>query len=114
MSGIIFSIDLEHDIPEIHTPDFAGDDSLVESTILELDAIASKHRVAPFKDFSGNTWHMAHEGLATIRAVISHLEQEPSAVFYSSHALTRLRVWERRLVAAQAANVKWKMRVELA
>lgn len=57
-------------------------------------------------------WFAAADGLKTIRAMIEHLQQHPTAVKASDDVLTDLQDIEAVLVAAEAQQVKFHFSID--
>ena len=70
------------------------------------DAGSGGADVPPLRQFS------AHEGLATVRALLAHLQAKPAAVKQAENMLRDLRDCERILSTAAQHGVKWHLEVD--
>jgi len=78
----------------------------------ELEAIAVKEGVASIMSYYGRKWYGADTGLATVHALIRHLEANPEAVPDAGDVIDDLKEWEEVLLKAKDAGIKWKMKID--
>jgi hypothetical protein len=78
----------------------------------QLDAIAKQLGVTPIGEFFGKKWHAAEAGLASVEALVRHLQEEPAAIPDCADVVKDLEEWQEVLRHAKAANIKWKMKID--
>lgn len=62
-------------------------------------------------EFPSEDWFSAADGLATVRALITHIDNVPSAVRDAAAVVNDLRSFEQVLAALAANNVKWHLAI---
>lgn len=78
----------------------------------ELEEIAAKESVSSIMSFYGRKWYEADKGLATVQALVRHLEANPKALENAEDVIDDLKEWEEVLLKAKAAGIKWKMKID--
>ena len=66
----------------------------------------------PEGGFAPADWFPAEDGLATVRALLSHLAANPSAVPEQSSVIDDLRQFESVLERLESAGVRWHLAVD--
>lgn len=128
--GVAYYITLERDID--------GFDSMVDGKALNaasgpLESIARQLKVRVLDEFVSagiddvqnllgedadvpelppKSWHDAKEGLATIRALLGHLQRSPQDLKQADRVVADLKDFERVLARAEQEGVRWHLSVD--
>lgn len=77
-----------------------------------LEAIAINVGVAPIMSFYGRKWYEPEKGLVTIYALIHYLEANLEVIENTTDVIEDLKEWEEVLLKANAAGIKWEMKID--
>jgi hypothetical protein len=123
--SLAYFIVVNHDAPGFDT--FVNGKAVAKQSET-LDALARQLEVKPLEDFLSvseaiaeefdsadaprEKWFTPEEGLQTVSALITYLEQHPNGVKNSKAVLEELREYQNVLTNIQKVNLQWRFEID--